>query len=259
MEWNDSALVLRLGRFREADIWLKILTRRHGIVSAFAFGGSRSRRRFVGCLDTLNEIRINARGSRSGQYLVLQEGVLVKSPQRLRRDWKRYGMFMNCIRFLEVLGVPPDGTTGAWELTKSTLAFLEQAAAVHSLFPMLFRFRLACEQGYAPLLGTCSVCGRELSGNAFFRVAEGTLTCGDCLPPGGLAVPLSGESLALLRRVQTLPPEMWFEPDGSANAAGSVGQLAFTPENRSECVRAIEGFVQYHLGLVWDNGRFRRA
>ena len=51
MEWSDTALVLGVGRFRESDLWLRMLTRRHGIVSAFAFGGSRSRKRFCGCLD----------------------------------------------------------------------------------------------------------------------------------------------------------------------------------------------------------------
>ena len=39
MEWSDTALVLGVGRFRESDLWLRMLTRRHGIVSAFAFGG----------------------------------------------------------------------------------------------------------------------------------------------------------------------------------------------------------------------------
>ena len=54
MEWSDTALVLGVGRFRESDLWLRMLTRRHGIVSAFAFGGSRSRKRFCGCLDLFN-------------------------------------------------------------------------------------------------------------------------------------------------------------------------------------------------------------
>ena len=64
MEWSDTALVLGVGRFRESDLWLRMLTRRHGIVSAFAFGGSRSRKRFCGCLDIFNEHHITTKKTR---------------------------------------------------------------------------------------------------------------------------------------------------------------------------------------------------
>ena len=74
MEWSDTALVLGVGRFRESDLWLRMLTRRHGIVSAFAFGGSRSRKRFCGCLDLFNELQISTKTTRNGMYLSLQEG-----------------------------------------------------------------------------------------------------------------------------------------------------------------------------------------
>ena len=54
MQWTDDALVLRIGKFREADMWVRFLARDKGLVTAFAFGGSRSRRRFTGCLDAFN-------------------------------------------------------------------------------------------------------------------------------------------------------------------------------------------------------------
>lgn len=57
---------------------------RHGIVSAFAFGGSRSRKRFCGCLDLFNELQISTKTTRNGMYLSLQEGNLIRGPQRLQ-------------------------------------------------------------------------------------------------------------------------------------------------------------------------------
>lgn len=92
MEWSDTALVLGVGRFRESDLWLRMLTRRHGIVSAFAFGGSRSRKRFCGCLDLFNELQISTKTTRNGMYLSLQEGNLIRGPRRLRTDWNRLGI-----------------------------------------------------------------------------------------------------------------------------------------------------------------------
>ena len=45
MQWTDEAVVLRIGKFRETDLWVRFLSREKGLVTAFAFGGSRSRRR----------------------------------------------------------------------------------------------------------------------------------------------------------------------------------------------------------------------
>lgn len=162
MEWSDTALVLGVGRFRESDLWLRMLTRRHGIVSAFAFGGSRSRKRFCGCLDLFNELQISTKTTRNGMYLSLQEGNLIRGPRRLRTDWNRLGMFMNCVRFVEALGVPQDGAAGVFLLLKDTLELLEQSETVQDILPILFRLRLASQQGYAPALTACVSCGKKI-------------------------------------------------------------------------------------------------
>ena len=191
MEWSDTALVLGVGRFREADLWVRLLTRRHGIVSAFAFGGSRSRKRFCGCLDLFNELQVSTRTTRNGMYLSLLEGNLIRGPRRLRTDWNRLGMFMNCVRFVEALGVPPDGATGAFLLLKDTLELLEEAESVQDILPVLFRLRLASQQGYAPALDVCASCGRKEFDQAGFLVSEGTVVCPDCLSQRGNIVPRS--------------------------------------------------------------------
>ena len=76
MEWTDQALVLRMGAFRESDLWLKLLCREHGLLTLFAFGGSRSRRRFCGCLDVLNSLQCRVRSSKDGRFLNLGGGGL---------------------------------------------------------------------------------------------------------------------------------------------------------------------------------------
>ena len=234
MEWSDSALVLGVGRFREADLWVRLLTRRHGIVTAFAFGGSRSRKRFCGCLDLFNELQISTKTTRNGMYLSLQEGILVRGPQRLRSDWNRVGMLMNCIRFVEALGVSPDTSGEAFALVKETLALLEEAERVQDLLPVLFRLRLASQQGYAPALRACARCGKTLFDPAGFSVAEGTVLCPDCLGRRENIVVISGKALTFCaefrknhRCVGILPPRTLpgremkpFCPRNGANALG---------------------------------------
>lgn len=246
MEWTDDALVLHVGRFREADLWVRLLARDQGLVTAFAFGGSKSRRRFTGCLDAFNVIRARASTSRNGIFLNLQEATLLEGPARLRADWRRQGVAANCVRFLEALGVPPDGAGTSFALTRGLLGLLENADDVPGIVPLLFRFRLASDQGYAPDLTACSRCGRPLAAweSSFFLVADGVASCPECRPQGSMSLVVSREALDVLRKVQEYSPDSW-------------GGFALPPEDGRQAGRLIDAFVRYHLGLEWVNGRFR--
>ena len=256
MEWIDTALVLGVGRFRESDLWVRLLTRRHGIVSAFAFGGSKSRKRFCGCLDLCNELQVSAKTTRNGMYLSLQEGRLIQGPQRLRTDWNRLGMFMNCVRFLEAVGVASEGSPEVFLLLKDMFSLLEEADIVQDILPVLFRLRLTSLQGYAPALSGCAVCGSQDIEQTDFLVSEGILVCPRCGKKSENAVRLERKSLDVLRQVQEESPLRWRFLFSGAFGAGEDALLS--AETRRECSRAVDGFVQYHLGIIWDRGRFRR-
>lgn len=248
MEWTDTALVLHVGKFREADLWVRLLALDQGLVTAFAFGGSRSRRRFTGCLDAFNVIRARVTASRNGQFLNMQESTLLEGPDRLRRDWRRQGMAANCVRFMEALGVPPDAAPLSFSLLRELLGLLENEENPPALAPLFFRFRLAGEQGYAPDLRLCSRCGKDLDrfDSVYFLVGDGQACCPDCRPWGGMSLALGQEALDVLRKVQEYSPSRWAELESSS-------------DSRREAGRLIDAFVRYHLGLEWVNGRFRRT
>ena len=90
----------------------------------------------------------------------------------------------------------------------------------------------------------------KISENALFVVDEGQLRCSSCrssrfeLERYGVEIPAQG--LDLLRHVQQSFPSGW--PDGE-----------LSPPVRRACARAIDGFVQYHLGLAWEGNYFRRV
>ena len=256
MEWTDTALVLSLGRFREIDVWLRLLTRRHGILHAFAFGGSRSRKRFPGCLDMLNLLRIRVDTGRTGQFPTLCEASLLWGPRSLRTGGSRLGMAVNCVRFLEALGLPQDDAGEALTLTHALLALLEGETPVPETLPLLFRLRLASAQGYVPAFDRCSACGAPLGfsehdhagEDAFWSVAEGAVRCLHCAAGKGQRSQgrLSPAMLRALSTVQGSPPDCW-------------GHDGLTAHERQDCARYIDEFVQYHLGLVWDRGRFGKV
>lgn len=246
MEFTDDIVILRVGKFREADLWVRFLSPTLGVASAFAFGGSRSRRRFPGCLDSLNEVLVRMKRTRDGNYLNLEEGTLLKGPRRLRVDWQRLGLAVNCLKFVESFGIGQDGAAKAHTLFKEVLAVLEEAESISFHFPLFFRLRLAAEQGYAPELDVCQVCGKPLLGHGgFFQIQSGGMRCPEC-PPGGFCVAMSGDALELLRIIKEETPSAWpLEFSGAAV--------------REQCARAVDGFIQYHVGLVWEHGYFRRV
>ncbi len=211
MEFSEQVLIVRTGRFREADLWVRFLSPTRGLLTAFAFGGCRSRKRFCGCLDLFNRSLMRIKSTRGGQYLSIQEGTLLRGPDRLRRDWPRFGAAVNCLKFLEALGCGPEGAAATHQLVEDVLELLEGGGPVPDMLPVLFRLRLAAEQGYAPRLDSCATCGADLThvAGAAFLVQEGAAQCDACAPLPGPRVRVEREALDVLRFVQENSPLLW--------------------------------------------------
>ena len=140
MDWSDTGFVVAKGLFREADVWLRILFRGHGMQTVFAFGGAHSRRRFVGCLDVMNILTCRVSPSRRGTYLDLEEAVLEKGPERLRHSPALLGIAANCLKFTRAVGVPEQSGEEGFRLLSEMLARLESGDAPSVLFPLFLFF-----------------------------------------------------------------------------------------------------------------------
>jgi len=293
MEWLDKAIVVSIGQFKESDIWLRLLTERHGIVSVFAFGGTRSRRRFPGCLDVLNMLNVHVDGGRLGRFLTLKEATLIKGPQRLRMDTERLGVAMNCLRFLDVVDVPPNESFKAFSLVKALLDVLECVEYMPEALPLWFRLRVASEQGYAPDFDVCAQCGESLSeafSGAWWNVVDGDVRCAHC----GASLVNNGEN-DTSKHLNSRQYQHRNDDDArrfsvktmGANALSSVNAISsgytfleadmvaalvaiqnevpsmwrvdgLLDYERQELTRLVDGFIEYHLCLRWEKGRFIR-
>lgn len=247
MEFSEKVVVLQVGKFKEADMWIRFLSPTRGLLSAFAFGGSRSRRRFVGCLDVFNEIHVRVASSHRTPYLALQEGVLIKGLSRLRRDWGRFGQAVNCARFVQSFGSGPEEAAQTHHIMRDTLALLEEAESVPPHLPLHFRVRLAFEQGYALDATCCNACGAAAEQEPLWLLLrEGRVLCGHCIRmTQGHALPLGTEARSALHMIHTRDPSSWTS-------------LSLSPRAASEYARAMDGFIQFHVGISWNNGRFVR-
>ncbi len=248
MEFSGKALVLRQGLFREADVWLKLFSPRHGVFTAFAFGGMKSRRRFCGCLEPLTLALFTVGQSRDGRYQVLEEGSLINAYPGIKADPRRLGMAVNCLRFVEaVFEGPGESSRPLFDLLLAVLDVLESGQGDETL-PVFFRARVAFEEGYRPELTGCHGCGRPLS--AFdrprFFVHKGRVLCPACSSEGEAeqGMPVSPGALRTLDWVRTHGPEDWPE-------------LSLTPETDRQCRRLVERFVAFHLGLSLENNGYK--
>ena len=249
MEFSERLLVLHKGTCRESDIWLKLLSPSRGLFSAFAFGGSRSRRRFTGCLDIFNQVLFRVKASRGQQYMALEEGVLIKGVEKIRTDWIRLGMAKNCSSFLQSFGITGEGAIKAHDLMLAVLEHLEGAESVSPQLPVFFRLRLAAEQGYFLGFQHCGFCGGSLDSSACILVREGVVCCAACSRDySGLKRHLSCDSLYVLSRIIQDAPAQWGLAEGRP----------LPSDIRRECGQAIDGFIQYHIGLSFENGYFKR-
>lgn len=246
-ELTGEGLVFKVGRFRESDCWVRFFSPGLGLVTAFAFGGSKSRRRFCGCLDALNRVLFKVRFFPGKGYYCLEEGTLLQGFPGLRRDLGRQGLVANCIRFVQAVHVDTQAAPAVHALLLDTLDALERAETVSPLFAQFFRVKMCFDQGFAPSLGVCAACGREDSDReVLLSLDQGRVYCPGCAPFASRAVRLGAEAHAALRRIAESGPREWNGAELSRPACAEVYRMA-------------EGYVRYHLGLRWSRGRFVSA
>jgi DNA repair protein RecO (recombination protein O) len=232
-EWSETVLVMRVGVLREADCWVRFFSPSRGMVSAFAFGGRRSRRRFGGCLDPLLRVLFTIAPDRHRRYLVLQEGHVVERFSSLKDRLDRLGMASNCIRFVERLTVPPESASFVHDAVVQALRLLDSRQPVPSFFPVLFRAHLVFGLGFVPTVQACSRCGADPGQRPAFSIPQGGVLCPRCA--GGERT-ISRQALNILRELRRPLPAPW-----------ATRPLSHTV--REECVHLVDHFVRWHMDL----------
>lgn len=233
MDWSETVLLLRVGTLREADCWVRFFSPTQGMLTAFAFGGRRSRRRFGGCLDPLDRVHFSMAWERRRRYLVLREGALVERFGRMKADLDRLGMASNCLRFVEGLCIPPDGAAVVSHALVEALRLLDGERGVSRFFPVLFRAHVIFTMGFAPKLDACGSCGADPGGRPAFSIPKGTVLCRRC---AGAERSISPATIALLRSIAQPLPAPW-----------ALEQLP--PVVREETWYLVDHFLRWHVDL----------
>lgn len=249
-EFTEHVVVLKVGVFREADCWVRVLSPTRGVLTGFAFGGMRSRRRFCGCLDAVSKVQFRFQSSKRGKYLTLCEGALLDRYAGIRHLPGRLGMAVNCLKFVEAVQIGAHGASEVFGLLSQVLRLLDARPALEPVLPLFFRARVAFEHGYQPELDRCLQCGTGATQKSAwaFVLRRGGVVCSRCRRQiAGPVAPLDWEQLDMLRRILLDSPENWpvFAPtwDQKVQQGG----------------RLLDQYVQFHLGVAWDGNGFVRT
>lgn len=238
-EWNERGIILRLGLFHEADLWLKILCEKQGLITAFAFGGAKSIRRFCGCMDVFNNLYCHF--AQSKNYINLKEATLISAPRRLRKNWQNMGIAANCLRFIEQLEPGEDCASDCYNLMEDVKDHLENVPVADSSFTFFFRLRAIALSGFTPSLSSCANCNISAIDNGYFLPKNGTVYCNDCarllsFEDKRNTIPVTGKILRYLLKIKNSSPQLW-------------PHINLTVQENQICCRLISNFIDYHVGI----------
>lgn len=248
MEFTEKVVIFRVGTFRENDCWVRFLSPTRGIVTGFAFGGRKSKRRFCGCLDHLNQVLFRVSSGKRNQYLSLEEGTLLQGFAGLKRDPRKVGMAGNCLRFVEAVHTGDAGSGETCDQVLSMLSGLDGLEGPPSpFFPIVFRIALAFGHGYDLDVLHCASCKAVLQEHAWAGCAieEGVFLCPSCTGKAG-HLRLSWQALAVLHHLGTTRIGQWVH----WVPATFLQRQLYTFGDR---------FIRYHLGVADEDNRFVRC
>ncbi len=245
-EFSDRAIVLGVKDFRDSDVVVKFISSRHGILSCFAFGGKRSRRRFPGCLEELNHVIFKIKSTRMGGYLFLEEGILLDRFSNLHTSPGTLGIAKNCQKFVESL-MPEFSSNEVFDIFLQLLRTLNQerrnGIVPSAYWAISFRVRIAKEMGWFPEIESCNSCRRLLKAEPYvgFHPRQGQLYCRKCKTEGTIL--FSQDSYKRIKNILLYRPEFWNQP-------------LLRDEEVMALIRALDIFIRYNMRVIWDRGRF---
>ena len=192
-------IVLRAVDTKESDKILTVLT--EGGKVAVAAKGARSRRsRVAACTQLLAYSELTLGESHGWQYLA--EGSTIELFEGVRRDIALLSLASYFAELTEAVALEDVESGGLLRLLLNALYALGELKKPPALVRAAYELKLMSLIGFEPLADACAYCGRAEPEEPVLDVRNGVVCCRKCgRGGGGLLMPLSGPSLAALRRV----------------------------------------------------------
>lgn len=228
MKIQTDGLIIRETPVGEADKFVTVLTRTHGVVRVAARGARKTNSRHAAATRLLTHGQFLMQEGKSGWYLDDARPLTVFFA--LKDDLEKLTLGQYFCELAGAIAPREEPAEEALRLLLNALHFLANGERAPYLLKAVTELRLLALAGYAPDLTTCCRCGRSEGANGFLP-REGQLLCSAC----GEGMSLSAGVLAALRHIQS----------GSLAAAFN---LVLSPEDCAALATASEAFLKEQLG-----------
>lgn len=244
-EFFDHAIVFNVLPRGDRDLIVKFLTPSQGMVTSFAFGARKSKRRFSGCFEELSHVIYKVSSPRRGNYLYLEEGILIERFTNINISTEKYGIAKNCQKFLEAILIEQKEAKRIYDIFLGLLKLLDGWDTYPKNLPIFFRARIAKEIGYMPDLKSCNRCRRLLMNESqvFFFPEKGEILCRHCVISTNGYVILKKNTFSHLIYLLSQDTQKW---DFLYNLSCEENHLA----------KCLGRFIEANLKIKWDKGKF---
>ena len=238
--YKTQAIVLRHYPFGETDYVLSLFTPNKGKVRAVVKGARRVKSKLGGHVEPL--MRTSFLLVRGQNLDSVNQAECLESFRSIRED---LGKLSRALYIMELVDVVTNEGQSNYDLYNLVLDTLNQLAVDNSpvLLPY-FQIRLLSATGFKPELYSCVDCASSISpGYHRFCPEKGGVLCNECNPLNAKTLPLSIDSLKVLR---------FFQKENYNRISG----LNLTNFVRTEIQTSLEFFLKFTLDKEIKSSKF---
>lgn len=219
-----QGLVLRRTEYKDHDVLLTILTRRHGKLTVKARGARRKNSPLIAQTQLLAFSEFTLFEYR-GMYTI-NEASSLELFHELRRDLTRLSLGTYFAQVAEVISQEDLPNPELLSLVLNCLYGLSKLHVEEPKVKAVFELRAACIAGYFPDLSGCHRCGKEWPDR--FDISAGMLECAGCrdLSSGGIRMPVSAGVLEAMRYITECDSRKIFSFQLPPDAMQQLGDVA---------------------------------
>jgi len=242
MKLNTDGIILRDYSLEDNRI-LTILTKKHGLITAFANGAKRTRSRLAGSTEMLcysDFILFKHRDRYS-----VDSADLIRNFFGLRADIIALSLAAYFAELSMELATQTDDAESYLKLMLNTLHFLEKGEKDYAQLKALFELRMLTFSGYMPDIVACRECSAFSTDSVVFFPQHGDFLCLDCSQKHNLSdgISISAGILAAMRHIIYCKPAKLFS-------------FSLSEENMRGLGILCEQYLKYQLERTFNTLEF---
>jgi DNA repair protein RecO (recombination protein O) len=210
----------------EDDRILTLLTREHGVLTAYANGANRVKTRLSASTELLCYSQFVLFSSRGRHVVDAADTIHIFFG--LRKDLEKLSLASYLAELTKELAPQKQEAPQELSLLLNSLSFIEAGKRELPLLKAIFELRLLTLAGYMPNLVACRECSEYEKEDMLFLPLKGELVCGECASEDekhtGAAV--SPGVLAAMRHIVYAPPERIFSFALSPKSTARLAQIS---------------------------------